>query len=111
MDYFRTGDLGFIHNDEIYLTWRLKEVIVVYGKKYYPLDFENTIAKALTTFQIHLPQVAFSTDIAGKEEIIIVQELSEETPPTLWPEIKNAIRHALTQHHGVDVHEGLLSPK
>ncbi|PWY57586.1 beta-ketoacyl synthase [Legionella qingyii] len=111
LHYFKTGDLGFILNDEIYLTGRLKEVIVVYGKKYYPLDLEITVAHALSQFKIKLPQVAFSTEIANKEKIIIVQELAEETPPSLWPEIKNAIRHAITKHHGVDIHEVVLSPK
>ncbi|CAM2843986.1 polyketide synthase, type I [Legionella steigerwaltii] len=111
LHYFKTGDLGFILDNEIYLTGRLKEVIVVYGKKYYPLDLEITVANALATFQIKLPQVAFSTEIAGNEKIIIVQELSEETHKSLYPEIKNAIRHAITKHHGVDVHEVVLSPK
>ncbi|WP_454782670.1 SDR family NAD(P)-dependent oxidoreductase [Legionella sp. WA2022007384] len=111
LHYFRTGDLGFILDDEIYLTGRLKEVLVMYGKKYYPLDLEITVAHALSQFKIKLPQVAFSTEIANKEKIIIVQELGEETPKSLWPEIKNAIRHAITKHHGVDIHEVVLSPK
>ncbi|AWN72508.1 TPA: SDR family NAD(P)-dependent oxidoreductase [Legionella anisa] len=109
--YFKTGDLGFILDNEIYLTGRLKEVIVIYGKKYYPLDLEITVAHALSEFQIKLPQVAFSTTHGDKEKIIIVQELSEETPPSLWPEIKNVIRHAITKHHGVEVHAVVLSPK
>ncbi|QMT59047.1 SDR family NAD(P)-dependent oxidoreductase [Legionella sp. PC997] len=109
--YFRTGDLGLIQDDEIYLTGRLKEVLVVYGKKYYPLDLEITVAHALSPFKITLPQVAFSTEFANKEKIIIVQELGEETPQSLWPEIKNAIRHAITKHHGVDIHEVVFSPK
>lgn len=72
---------------------------------------EITVAHALSEFQIKLPQVAFSTTHGDKEKIIIVQELSEETPPSLWPEIKNVIRHAITKHHGVEVHAVVLSPK
>lgn len=109
--YFKTGDLGFILDNEIYLTGRLKEVIVVHGKKYYPLDLETTAANALVQLQIKLPQVAFSTEIGGKEKIIMVQEVSEETPQSLWPEIKNAIRYAITKHHGIDIHEVVLTPK
>ncbi|MDI1351799.1 MAG: AMP-binding protein, partial [bacterium] len=66
--YFRTGDLGFIFENELYLTGRLKEVMVVYGKKYYPLDFEITIANALNTFKNCFARVAFSIEIKGKEE-------------------------------------------
>ncbi|MBN9228887.1 MULTISPECIES: SDR family NAD(P)-dependent oxidoreductase [Legionella] len=111
LHYFKTGDLGFISDNEIYLTGRLKEVIVIYGKKYYPLDLEITVANTLSAFPIKLPQVAFSTEIAGKEKIIIVQELSEETHPSLYPEIKNAISHAITKHHGVDIYDVVLSPR
>lgn len=69
--YFKTGDLGFILDNEIYLTGRLKEVIVIYGKKYYPLDLEITVAHALSEFQIKLPQVAFSTTHGDKEKLLL----------------------------------------
>lgn len=111
LHYFKSGDLGFILDNEIYLTGRLKEVIVIYGKKYYPLDLEITVAKAVSAYQVKLPQVVFSTEIAGKEKIIVIQELAAETPPLLCTELKGTIRHAITKHHGIDVYEVVLSPK
>ena len=109
--YFKTGDLGFITDNELYLTGRLKEVMIVYGKKYYPLDFELSIAGALTFLQIDLPQAVFSTEIAGKEEIIVVQELAEETSQALWPEITDTIRHVITQQYGVDIYQVVFTPQ
>lgn len=109
--YFKTGDLGFIADHELYLTGRLKEVMIVYGKKYYPLDFELSIASALTAFPHNLPQAVFSSEIAGKEEIIVVQELSAETSQRQWPAISNAIRHVITQQYGVDIHQLVFVPE
>jgi len=41
--YLRTGDLGFIHEEQLYVTGRIKDLIILYGKNYYPQDIEYTI--------------------------------------------------------------------
>lgn len=46
--YFATGDLGFIHNDELFITGRLKEVIIVNGRNHYPQDIENTVKEIIS---------------------------------------------------------------
>jgi polyketide synthase PksL len=109
--YFKTGDLGFIFDEEIYLTGRLKEVIIVYGKKYYPLDLEHTIAQAVEAFQLTLPQVVFSIEHEDSHKIVAVQEISEEINQTLLPKIKDTICHAITKRYGINLHELILTPK
>lgn len=42
-DYYKTGDLGFSFKGELYITGRLKDIIIVKGKNYYPNDIENSI--------------------------------------------------------------------
>jgi acyl-CoA synthetase (AMP-forming)/AMP-acid ligase II/acyl carrier protein len=44
--YLMTGDLGFIYQNELYVTGRLKEVIIIRGHNYYPYDIEKTIEEA-----------------------------------------------------------------
>ena len=44
--YLRTGDLGFIHRGELFLTGRLKDLIIVRGRNYYPHDLEWTAEQA-----------------------------------------------------------------
>ena len=41
-DYLRTGDLGFMHEGELFIAGRLKDVIIIHGLNYYPQDFERT---------------------------------------------------------------------
>ena len=41
--YFRTGDLGFLHQGELYLVGRIKDVIIINGSNYYPQDIEQTV--------------------------------------------------------------------
>src|SRR6476469_4631704 len=41
--FLRTGDLGFIHQEELFITGRLKDLIVIRGRNYYPQDIEVTV--------------------------------------------------------------------
>ena len=47
--YLRTGDLGFLHHGELYLTGRLKDLIIVRGRNYYPHDLEWAAQQAHPT--------------------------------------------------------------
>ncbi len=110
LTYFRTGDLGCIHNDEIYLTGRLKEVMVIYGKKYYPLDLEITVAQSLKVMGIKLPQVVFSSEMANREVVTVIQELTENPDQTQYDLITDTIRHAITKVHGVNIYQVVFIP-
>jgi acyl-CoA synthetase (AMP-forming)/AMP-acid ligase II len=69
--WLRTGDLGFIHDNEIVITGRLKEVIFVNGRNYYPHDIEATILEA---GQIELGKVVAAgvrSEGADEDEILV----------------------------------------
>ncbi len=107
--YFRTGDLGFIRNGELCLTGRLKEIMVINGKKHYPLDLENTIAAAHNSAN-NGARVVFSLQIDNKEEVIVVQEIEKTLSASIQEELLVAIRHAIAKHHGITLHHVLLVP-
>jgi polyketide synthase PksL len=66
--YCRTGDLGFIYRGEIFLTGRLKELIIIYGKNYYPLDLEIIVKNAHEVLKkIALNVVFFTRNIWSRE--------------------------------------------
>lgn len=106
--YFRTGDLGFIKKKEIYITGRLKELIIIHGKKYYSIDIEATLTAALKEFPVAACNVAFSVPNSGNEELVIVQELKEELIESSQYEIIKTIRHAIAAHHNIDVYAVML---
>lgn len=106
--YFRTGDLGFMNQDEICLTGRLKEVIVVNGKKYYPLDVESVVGQALKNLSIHQPRVAFSYVHKNHESVIIVQEVKNDLSIAEQNTIIATIHHTATQHFGINLDKVIL---
>lgn len=72
--YLRSGDLGFIDNNELYVTGRIKEVIILAGRNHYPQDIEQTLQEANPTFRTG-GGAAFSVTQDGKEELVILQEV------------------------------------
>lgn len=71
--FLRTGDLGMLEDGELFVTGRLKEVVIINGRNVYPQDIEwaaRTVSPALT-FGVG---AAFSVD-AGREHLVLVQEV------------------------------------
>src|SRR5439155_26859913 len=52
-NFLRTGDLGFILDDELYVTGRTKDLIIIRGKNYYPQDIELAVESAYPALQKH----------------------------------------------------------
>ncbi|MBG1271050.1 AMP-binding protein [Nostoc sp. WHI] len=67
--WFATGDLGFFHQDELYITGRRKEVIIVHGQNYYAHDIE-LVVKELEGFKIR-NAMAISVENKGTESLVL----------------------------------------
>ncbi|MFJ9178083.1 AMP-binding protein [Streptomyces sp. NPDC102360] len=75
--FLRTGDLGALLAGELYVTGRIKEMIIVHGRNLYPHDIERELGEVDPAFA-DLPAAVFSVRPAGDtahEEIVAVQEL------------------------------------
>lgn len=72
--FLRTGDLGFLLDGELFVTGRLKDVIIVRGQNHYPQDIELTVEKSHTALRPTCG-AAFTIEVKGKERLVIVQEI------------------------------------
>ena len=72
--YLRTGDLGFFDNGELFVTGRLKDLIIVRGRNHYPQDIEQSAEMASPIVRAG-SVAAFSVDIDGRERVVVVAEL------------------------------------
>lgn len=106
--FLRTGDLGFIHNDEVFICGRLKDLIILAGRNYYPQDIEAT-AEATSDLLRPGCSAAFTIDPTheGGEEVALVMEL-REVPPANEAEVvcnklADQIRVAINQEHSLGI--------
>ncbi len=76
--YFRTGDLGTLDDGQLFITGRLKDIIIVRGKNLYPQDLEQTISTSNAELCLDGCAV-FSWNEHGTERIIAIQEVEKQS--------------------------------
>lgn len=71
--WLRTGDLGFVRDDELYVTGRLKDLVIVNGRNLYPQDVEMLVEEVAGFLEPNRC-AAFGVDDGGQERLAIVLE-------------------------------------
>ncbi len=103
-EYLRTGDLGFLQNGELYITGRLKEVMIFWGRYRYPQHVEETVQKSHPALRKNAG-AAFAIDKDGAEKLVIVQEVERSYLRSLnLEEIVTAICQSIGEVHEVEVY-------
>lgn len=106
--FLRTGDLGFLKDNELFTTGRLKDLIIIRGRNHYPQDIELTVEQSHPALRPSCG-AAFSIDTAVGEKLVIVQEIERSYRRNLdVSEVVNAIRQAVSEQHQLDVQAILL---
>lgn len=95
--YLRTGDLGFLYDGQLYVSGRLKDMIIVRGVNRYPQDIEETVERASEVVQAG-SVAAFAMDYEGREQLVIVAE-TVRMRNIDWDANLQAIRRAVTEEH------------
>ncbi|HXC43858.1 MAG TPA: amino acid adenylation domain-containing protein, partial [Candidatus Dormibacteraeota bacterium] len=78
--FLRTGDLGFLKDGHLFITGRLKDLLIIRGQNYYPQDIELTVEQSHAMLQPG-SGAAFSGEIAGEERLVVVQEVAVRKDP------------------------------
>lgn len=104
--WMRTGDLGFLHDNQLYICGRLKDLIIVAGSNHYPQDLEATAAAASGALRPG-NAVAFGVDLDGAERVVLVGELREGWAGDLDAAAER-VRDAIGEAHGLSLHALIL---
>lgn len=101
--YLRTGDLGFLHEDELYVTGRLKDLIIVRGVNVSPHDIEASAARSHSAIR-GVGVAAFSIGEHGHEEVALAVEIERTRVRDLDLEsLFASIREAVAEDEGVSL--------
>src|SRR3984885_13404088 len=92
--YLRTGDTGFIHNGELYVCGRIKDMIILRGQNYYPQDIENVVEKSSSLIR-HNCVAAFQIQEDSEPALAIVAEVKNPRALPDARKIAAAVRNYL----------------
>lgn len=96
-EWLRTGDLGFISDNELYITGRIKDLIIIRGKNHYPQDIETSVQKIHPAIR-QGACIAFPANISEKEALVVVLEVKSGNAAD-HDEIIKSVRKAVFADH------------
>jgi len=106
--FLRTGDLGFIHDGNLFVTGRIKDLIIIRGQNHYPQDIELTAEKSHPILRPN-SGAAFSVDVKGIERLVIVYEVERSALRQIDADsVFKQIRQAITAEHSLDLYAAVL---
>ncbi len=103
--FLRTGDLGFFRDGELFVTGRLKDVIIIRGRNHYPQDIEQTAELAHPSV---LPGAAFALSDNDDGRLVVVHQFDRQYRGTNLDDVVRAIRRAIVEQHELDPHAVVL---
>ncbi len=109
--WLRTGDLGVWHDKQLYVTGRLKDLVIVDGTNHYPHDIEATVQEAHPAVRRHRV-AAFAVTAEDGERLVVVAEHGRDVAlgERVVEEATRAVRAAVATRHGLTVHDFVLAP-
>ena len=100
--WLRTGDVGFVHGGELFVTGRRKDIIIVRGRNHYPHDLERTVESLRSKHRELRPgcvaAFAYRSDHGATDKVAVLAEVDPEATRTA-KDIVSSIRGAVAQHH------------
>ncbi|HXR65552.1 MAG TPA: AMP-binding protein, partial [Ktedonobacteraceae bacterium] len=113
--FLRTGDLGFFTAENLFITGRLKDLIIIRGQNHYPQDIELVVAQCHRAFRLDsgaafsievAEEAGFGMSIGGEERLVVVQEVPRHFSET--KDVFAAIRQAVVEMYEIEVYAIVL---
>jgi acyl-CoA synthetase (AMP-forming)/AMP-acid ligase II len=109
--WLRTGDLGFLdENGEVFITGRIKDILIIRGMNHYPQDIEATTQAAHPALRRHCGAAFLVKDDKDTERLVIVQEVERTHRSNIdHDEVCALIREAIATEHELSVQQVVLT--
>jgi acyl-CoA synthetase (AMP-forming)/AMP-acid ligase II/acyl carrier protein len=106
--FLRTGDMGVMMNGQLIVAGRLKDLIIIRGRNYFPQDIEQTVEICHPALRLG-GCAAFAIEHEGEERLVVIQELRRPNPALPFEEIIRDIRAEVAQEHGLFAFDVILT--
>ena len=106
--FLRTGDLGFVEGGHLYVTGRIKDLIIIRGQNHYPQDVERTAERSHPALRQPGFSAAFSIDVASEERLVVLAEVERRYLDQDTEELVGAIRQAISENHELQAYDVVI---
>jgi amino acid adenylation domain-containing protein len=101
--FLRTGDLGFLSDGELFVTGRLKDLIITRGRNVYPQDVEWTVERSHPALRPE-GSAAFTVEVESEESLVVVAEVDRQGKDHDFEAVTAAVRRAVAEEHEIELH-------
>ncbi|MDC9595037.1 fatty acyl-AMP ligase [Xenorhabdus sp. IM139775] len=108
--YLRTGDMGFVHEGEIFITARIKEIIIAHGKNLYPHDIEHGLRRQFDELAGRYGAVFGINTAPSQEALVVCHELSGLFDENELEQLSTQIQHWIQSEWGAPLAAVILVP-
>jgi acyl-CoA synthetase (AMP-forming)/AMP-acid ligase II len=105
--FLRTGDLGFVHDGDLFINGRLKDLIIIAGRNHHPVDIEQTVEQSHPAVR-RGGSATFSIECDHTEALVVVAELERAYRGAENRPIEQSIRDAVAAEHDLAPHDVVL---
>jgi fatty-acyl-CoA synthase len=111
--WYLTGDLGYTVDGEVFITGRIKDMMIVGGKNIYPQDLENLASEISGIHPGRVAAFGVMNEDSGTEDIVLVAEVDEESlsETNTHDQIANAVRIKINQGSDISLRFVKLVPR
>ncbi|HEY0733438.1 MAG TPA: HAD-IIIC family phosphatase [Herpetosiphonaceae bacterium] len=107
LTFLRTGDLGFERDGELFVTGRIKDLIIIRGRNHYPQDIEQSVEQSHAALRLG-GSAAFAIEVGGEERLVVVQEVERGNSELDLTPVISAIRRAVAEQHELQTYAVML---
>ena len=108
--WYRTGDLGFMFDGELYVVGRKKDLLIIGGENIYPQDIEEIVSAHPAIHDGRVVAMGVYNPNLGTEEAVVVAEVEQEEFMSDAVRLEQEIRSLVISGLGVAVRTILLKP-
>lgn len=108
--WLHTGDKGVILDGQLFITGRIKEMIIKFGRNYYPVDIEGLAARAGALSPDHVVAFAAANDAAGTEDLVVVVEAKQAGDAEACKLLDRSINTELLSGLGIKADRMVFTP-
>src|SRR5690606_11064829 len=109
--FLRTGDLGFLYDGELFISGRIKDVIILKGRNIHPQDVEQVICQSHPAF-CQDGTAAFSVELDGSDRLVVMQEMKRTFRKSVdYDQLIATARQAISRHFEVMLFDAIFIPE